>query len=265
MMKDLFHAKVIENKHLIGDLYDLYIHCPEEANRARTGQFVSLFTGSPSMVLPRPLSLCDIDKEAGILRIVYRAGGDGTRQISQFKAGETINGIGPVGNSFRVVPNVKKFAIVGGGIGTPPLLELSKKIRAEVPDAEIYVYLGFRGKDQVILEEDYKKHTDKVIVTTDDGSYGHHGNIISAMPTEEGFFDALYSCGPTIMLKFVSKYAEEKQIPNSFVSLEEHMACSIGACLACVTKVKANNEQGWDYQRVCCTGPVFKSKEVIFG
>ena len=264
MKKDMFHAKVIDNKHLNGDLYDLYIHCPAETERAKTGQFVSLFTGDASMVLPRPLSLCDINKTDGVLRIVYRAGGDGTKAIAKLKKDDTISGIGPVGNAFRIVPTAKKVALVGGGIGTPPLLELAKKIREEVAGAEIYVYLGFRGKDQVILEEDYKQYTDHVVVTTDDGSYGHHGNIISAMPTEAGFFDALYSCGPTIMLKFVSQYATDKQVKDSFVSLEEHMACSIGACLACVTKIKTDTEQGWEYRRVCCSGPVFKSQEVIF-
>ncbi|MCL1936155.1 MAG: dihydroorotate dehydrogenase electron transfer subunit [Defluviitaleaceae bacterium] len=260
-MKDVFEAEIISNDQIALDIYDLYIKSPEEVSKAKAGQFVSLFTDNPAMVLPRPLSLCDIDKESGIFRIVYRAGGSGTRQISKYEKGQIIKGIGPVGNSFRILPNTKKFAVVGGGIGTPPLLELCKKIKNEVPDSEIFVYLGFRSVSQVILEEDFKKYSDNVYITTDDGSYGHHGNVISVMKTEP-YYDVIYSCGPTIMLKFVAKYADSNDT-KCFVSLEEHMACSIGACLACVTKVHTKDGE-WAYRRVCCTGPVFNAKEMVW-
>ena len=262
-MKDIFEAEIIDNKHLVGDLYDMYISAPEETSRAKAGQFISFFTNNPAVIMPRPLSLCDIDQEKGVLRIVYRAGGAGTKEIASYKKGDKIKGLGPVGGSFRLDPILKKIAVVGGGIGTPPLLELCKKIKNEIPDADISVYLGFRGVDQVILEEDFKKYTSKVVVTTDDGSYGNQGNVIASMPTEKEF-DVIYSCGPTIMLKFVAKYADQLDI-KCLVSLEERMACSIGACLACVTKVhdeKADN--GWSYKRACCTGPIFNAKELVW-
>ena len=261
-MKDIFSAEVLENKQIADHIFELLLHCPNEAGRARVGQFISIFTGNPAMILPRPLSLCEINKEEGTFRIIYRAEGDGTKFISKYKKGELLNCLGPVGQAFRVDPNKKNVAIVGGGIGVPPLLELAKQIRKASPDAKISVYLGFRSKQNVFLEDDFKKFADLVVITTDDGSYGEKNNAVAVMP-KGNEFDHTYGCGPGIMLKFLSKYSEERNIPCT-VSMEEHMACSIGACLACVVKIK-QGEDGWAYRRVCCSGPVFAdAKELIW-
>jgi len=261
-MKEIFSAEILENELIADHVYNLLLRCPNEAAKARVGQFVSIFTGSPAMILPRPLSLCEINKEEGTLRIIYRAEGDGTKFISKYKVGESLNCLGPVGQSFKVDVNKKNVAIVGGGLGVPPLLELAKQIRKASPDAKISVYLGFRSKQHVILEQDFKKFADLVVVTTDDGSYGEKSNVIAVMPKGKEF-DHTYACGPGIMLKFLAKYSEERDIPCT-VSMEENMACSIGACLACVIKIKQGAD-GWVYRRVCCSGPVFAdAKELIW-
>ncbi|MCL2841048.1 MAG: dihydroorotate dehydrogenase electron transfer subunit [Defluviitaleaceae bacterium] len=259
-MKELFQAEVVANQLIGGEVYDLYLRAPKEVEKARAGQFLSVFTGNPSMILPRPLSICELDKIGGVFRIVYRAGGDGTKEIAKAVAGDYLGVLGPLGTAFKVNKAHKNFAIVGGGIGVPPLLELSKRIRHEVPGSKISVFLGFRSKYQVILEADFKKYVDHIHITTDDGTYGTKGNNIAVLPPQGGF-DIAYGCGPLIMLKFLAKYAEDKDIP-CVVSTEEHMACSVGACMACVIKVKKGND--WAYVRVCCTGPVFDAKELIW-
>ena len=255
-MKDIFEATILYNKNLSSDLYDMLVYAPEEASRAKAGQFISFFTNNPAVIMPRPLSLCGINQEEGTLRIVYKASGAGTKEISTYKKGDKIKGIGPVGSSFRLDPSQKNVAIVGSGIGTPPLLELCKKIKKETPDSKISVYLGFRSVDQIILENDFKYYSENVIISTDDKS----GNIISSLPKEKEF-DIIYSCGPSSMLKSVARYADDLDI-KCFVSLEERMACSIGACLVCVTKV--HTEEGWTYKRSCCTGPIFNAKELVW-
>ena len=261
-MKELTYGEVVENKLVADEIYELYIHSPKEVVRARPGQFLSIFTGNPSMILPRPLSICEIDKEEGTFRIIYRAGGEGTKEIATYSKGDKLGVLGPLGISFRVDQKNKNYAIVGGGIGVPPLLELSKKIREEVPDSKIYVYLGFRGQPQVILEEDFKKYVDEVTICTDDGTYGFHGNVIAAMKNLNKQLDIAYACGPHIMLKFLAKYCEEIDIQCT-VSVEEHMACCVGACLACVIKQKTNDGD-WAYRRVCMNGPVFNAKELVW-
>jgi len=256
-MSEMFYADIIQNKPIAEDTFDLRIQAPAQAMTTAPGQFLSVFTGNPAMLLPRPLSICEIDADNNTFRIIYRIAGDGTKEIANTRAGGKLRVLGPLGNGFYIDTKYNNYAIVGGGIGAPPLLELAKRIRKEIPNSKIAVYLGFRSKSQLILEDDFKKYADEVMICTDNGTYGIKGNAIAAMPPNADF-DMVYGCGPKVMLKFLAQYAEQRNMP-CFVSMEEHMACSIGACLACVVKVHPR-----DLRRVCCDGPVFNAKEVVW-
>jgi dihydroorotate dehydrogenase electron transfer subunit len=214
------------------------------------------------MILPRPLSICEVDSnERGIFRIVYQTIGAGTHEIAAFKVGDKVRVLGPLGSFYPIDHAHKNFALVGGGMGVPPLLELAKTIRREVPGAFINVYLGFRSLSQVILKDDFAKFADEVFTCTDDGSAGFKGNVISCL-SEHNLADAIYGCGPKLMLKSLAGFAADNRAA-CFVSLEERMACMVGACLACVTKVHADTGDVV-YKKVCSDGPVFNASEVVW-
>jgi len=259
-MREMFYAEVLENKLLIGEVYDMVLHAPREVAKGTAGQFLSIYTGNPTLLLPRPLSICEADSVRGAFRIIYRAVGEGTREIATFKQGDQVRVLGPLGTFYRIEPTHKKFAIVGGGMGAPPMLELAKKIRRENPTSHITVYLGFRSRFQIILHQDFVRYANEVIIATDDGTEGVQGTVIDAFPQNPDY-DTIFACGPHPLLKAVAGYAEKHDLP-CFVSVEEHMACSVGACLACVKKLKT--QDGWTYKKVCITGPVFNAKELVW-
>ncbi|MGL4791292.1 MAG: dihydroorotate dehydrogenase electron transfer subunit, partial [Anaerotignaceae bacterium] len=143
--------------------------------------------------------------------------------------------------------------LVGGGIGVPPLLELAKQLKGNIT-----VFIGARTAP-ILIEEFEKIAT--VHVATDDGSVGFKGNIVALMDKINPDVDFIYSCGPNVMLKYLSKWALEKGIDPQ-VSMEERMACGIGACVGCAIKVKSGND--WEHKKVCKDGPVFLGSEVIW-
>ena len=260
----IYYAKVLKNDLITDDVYDLHLHAPEQVQKAKVGQFLSIYTGSEAMLLPRPLSICEIDTKNGVFRVVYKAIGAGTQNIASFKPGDQARLLGAHGSSYKITDGHKKFAIVGGGLGVPPMLALAQKIRAEVPEAKISVFLGFRSKEQVILDKDFETVADEVHVATDDGSFGTKGNAIELLRAHGGSnADTLFGCGPHIMLKFLFKFADEFNLP-CHVSIEERMACTVGACLACVCKIVWDSPEGFAYRRVCSTGPVFNAKELVW-
>ena len=258
-MKDFFCARVLENNKLAESIFDLRLSCPKVTAEAEAGQFLSIYTGSPAMLLPRALSICEINKGEGSLRIVYRIAGEGTKAISAFKSGDNVKIIAPLGNAFKVDAG-KKITIVGGGIGSPPLLELAKKVRRNVPDSSISVFLGFRSVNEVILKQDFAECADYLSIATNDGSCGTKGTVMDLLESS-ATPEIVYACGPHIMLKNVAAWAEKGDIP-CYVSMEERMACTVGACLACVVKVRQNGEI--IQKTVCANGPVFDSKELVW-
>jgi len=259
-MKEIINAKIIENNQIAPEIFDLRISSPNQAAQAIAGQFLGIYTGNDAMLLPRPLSICEIDATNDILRVIYRAFGGGTKEIAKATTGEQLRILGPLGNGYTIDAKHRNFAIVGGGLGVPPLLELAASIRKAVPNAKISIYLGFRDKSQVILEDDFRKYTDDIIICTDDGSYGVQGNVIMAIP-QSSQFDTIYGCGPQPMLKALAQYAKQANLP-CFISVEEHMACCVGTCLACAVKVQQGNEQV--NKRACYDGPVFNASEVVW-
>ena len=250
---------VVSQKQIGTGIYDLTIQTKEIAAAAKAGQFVSVYSNDASKLLPRPISLCGIDRKAGTLRLVYRVTGEhtGTEEFSRLKAGDTIPVIGPLGNGFPVEKAEGKRAfLMGGGIGVPPILELAKQMQCEKKQ----IVVGYRNA-QTFLKEEFEA-AGELYISTEDGSVGTKGNVMDAIREQKLEADIIYACGPTPMLRAIKQYAEENGI-ECYISLEERMACGIGACLACVCKSKEKDaHSNVNNKRICKDGPVFLSTEV---
>ena len=248
---------LINKMSIAKEVYSFTILCPEVSKVAKAGQFVHILP--KGYTLRRPISICDIDSVKGTLRIVFEVRGEGTKELSEYQTGELIDMLAPLGNGFTIDCSADNVVLIGGGIGTPPMLPLAKQYGQKAT-----VITGFRSANAVILQEDFKSTGANTIVCTDDGSTGVHGVVTT--PLQEVLsskkVDLICACGPTPMLKAIVKLAEEYNIPCQ-ISLEERMGCGIGACLVCACKTKRENGQE-HYAHVCKDGPVFNAKEVIW-
>ena len=248
-------AKVVSQQALTDDIFSMWIQADEIAGAAVPGQFISVYTKDAGKLLPRPISLCQVDKEKGQLRIVYRVVGAGTSQFSGYQAGDDIEIMGPLGNGFPLERAAgKKVFLIGGGIGIPPMLELARQL-----DCEKQAVLGYR--DVLFLNDEFENFSD-VYVATEDGSAGTKGNVLDAIRENGLKADVIFACGPTPMLRALKAYAEENGI-ECWLSLEEKMACGIGACLACVCQSKEVDEHSHVHnKRICKDGPVFLAEDI---
>ncbi|MGN0405945.1 MAG: dihydroorotate dehydrogenase electron transfer subunit [Bariatricus sp.] len=249
---------VISSQEQIADgIFSMWLQT-EAAKTACPGQFISMYTNDGSKLLPRPISICEIDREKGELRVVYRVTGEdtGTKQFSEMKAGDTVPVIGPLGNGFPLDKGKgKKAFLMGGGIGVPPILELAKQL-----DAERQIVVGYRD-EHTFLREEFEQNG-SVYISTEDGSVGTKGNVMDAIRENGLTAEIIYACGPTPMLRAIKAFAEENGI-ECYISLEERMACGIGACLGCVCKSKEkDHHSNVNNKRICKDGPVFLSTEV---
>ena len=251
------NAVVISQEMLADGIFSMWLRT-EAAQTAVPGQFNSMYTNDGTKLLPRPISICEIDKAERALRVVYRVTGEntGTKQFSEAKAGDTIPVIGPLGNGFPLdKAEGKKAFLMGGGIGVPPILELAKQLNCEKQ-----IVMGYRDAN-TFLSKQFEENG-KVYISTEDGSVGTKGNVMDAIRENGLTADIIYACGPTPMLRAIKNYAEEKGI-ECYISLEERMACGIGACLACVCKSKEKDHHSNVHnKRICKDGPVFLSTEV---
>ena len=247
-------ARVISQKQIGTGIYDLTLQTEEIAPAAKAGQFVSLYCKDGSRLLPRPISLCGIDRQNRTLRLVYRVAGKGTEEFSRLEEKDEVKILGPLGNGFELLE--KKAFLIGGVIGIPPMLQLAKELNCEKT-----AVLGYR--DELFLLEDFKAVCDTYIAT-EDGSAGTKGNVLDAIRENALSADVIYACGPTPMLRALRDYANEHNM-ECYISMEERMACGIGACLACVCKSKEKDgHTNVHNKRICKEGPVFNAKEVEF-
>lgn len=258
MSKKTKEICVIVSQECIGkDIYSMWLQTEQIAKEAVPGQFVSLYSRDGSKLLPRPISLCEIDREKGQIRLVYRVTGKdtGTEEFSRYHAKVGIETMGPLGNGFPLeAVKGKKVFLIGGGIGIPPMLQTAKEL-----DAEKIMVLGYR--DELFLNEEFKAYGE-VYMATEDGSAGTKGNVLDAICENGLQADAIFACGPTPMLRALKAYALEQNIP-CWISMEERMACGVGACLACVCKTKEKDAHSNVHnKRICKDGPVFLSTEV---
>jgi dihydroorotate dehydrogenase electron transfer subunit len=253
-MSDKFNEKVIiiKQEQLAIGVYSMWIKTDKIAKAAVAGQFISIYCNDGSRMLPRPISICEVNKEEGSLRVVYRTLGKGTEEFAKYKSGDSIHIMGPLGNGFPLIN--KKALLIGGGIGIPPMLELSKEL-----DCEKQIVVGYR--DELFLQDDLNQYG-QIYVATEDGSHGTKGNVLDAIRENGLDADVIYACGPTPMLRAIKEYAANNNI-EAWLSLEEKMACGIGACLACVCKTKElDSHTNVMNTRVCKEGPVFLAQEV---
>ena len=235
-------AVIISQEEIAPAIYSLWIKTDKIAQYAKAGQFISIYCEDGSRLLPRPISICEIDKEDCALHLVYRIAGAGTEEFSQKQTGDHLSVMGPLGNGFPL--KSKKAFLIGGGIGIPPMLELAKQLNCEKQ-----IILGYRNSDMFLLDE-FKKQGE-VYIATEDGSVGSKGNVLDAIRENELDAEVIYACGPTPMLRALKQYASENHM-ECWISMEEKMACGIGACLACVCKSKeVDGHTNVHNKRVC--------------
>lgn len=246
-------AAVISQEEIAPGIFSMWLKTDKIADHAKAGQFISLYCSDGSRMLPRPISICEIDRADRSVHLVYRVAGRGTEEFSHLQTGMHLDVLGPLGNGFPL--KRKKAFLIGGGIGIPPILELAKQL-----DCEKQIVLGYRNSDMFLLDDFKKQGT--VYVATEDGSYGAKGNVLDAIRENGLDAEIIYACGPTPMLRALKNYAAENGI-ECWISMEEKMACGIGACLACVCRSKeVDAHTNVHNKRICKEGPVFAAGEV---
>ncbi len=246
---------IIKKLNIAKNCYDFTVKCPDIAEIAQAGQFAHI--KAEGFTLRRPISICEVDKASGTIRLVFEVRGDGTAKIAELNTNAMIDIIAPLGNGFTLLDKSKKAIVVGGGIGVPPMVQVAKHYGENST-----AIIGFRSANAVILKDDFDKIGSNVMLCTDDGTMGTKGYVSTALEErlQGGSADIIYACGPHMMLKAVIELADKFNVPCE-VSLEERMACGVGACLGCACKTIKNGKEY--FAHVCKDGPVFSSKEVV--
>ena len=193
MKYDVQKFQLISNDEIAEGIFDMRVKNEELAPLAKCGQFAHVYV--PSKTLRRPISVCD--SENGVLRLVYQVKGEGTRLMSEMKSGTDVDILAPLGNGFKIEKG-KRYCLIGGGIGVPPMLYTAKQTENPL------VITGFRNKSLVILQDDFKKAGAELVLATDDGSAGVHGFVTDILKERINEFDEVCACGPTPMLKAVA-------------------------------------------------------------
>lgn len=262
-MKQKQTAVVASQRELAPQIYDMWIESGL-AGYAVPGQFICVYPKDKSTLLPRPISICEVRGDGKALRIVYRTAGQGTAEFSRYAKGDTVDILGVLGNGFPVEAAAgKKVFLMGGGIGIPPMLQLAKSLQGITDRENIRIIAGYRDAG-TFLREDLEKYG-QVYIATEDGSVGTKGNVMNAIEANGLEADLIFACGPMPMLRAVKQYAEKNHI-SAYISLEEHMACGVGACLGCVVRTRETDHHSHvNNARICTDGPVFEAKEVEIG
>lgn len=241
--------RVVKQTSIARNIYEIVLEGGITKNMTKPGQFVHMRVGNSSeFMLRRPISICSVDQQAQTLTCLYRAEGKGTTHLSQLKSGDTVDILAPLGNGFPVEAAQETALLIGGGIGVPPLYELSKQLNAR--GIKTIHVLGFQSAEDIFYIKQFEA-LGTTHVATVDGTYGTKGfvtDVVNAIPVD---YDTFYTCGPIVMIKAI-----QETLPNTpgYVSLEERMGCGIGACYACVCET--DNEDG--YVKICTDGPVFE-------
>ncbi|WP_326911336.1 dihydroorotate dehydrogenase electron transfer subunit [Sedimentibacter sp. MB31-C6] len=233
---------IIENKCISDNIYKLSV---EYQGKIIPGQFFMLKTLDNSFLLPRPISVNDVNEKS--INFLYRIEGIGTTKISTLKKNDKLQLFGPLGNGFEEDKLNGQIAVIGGGIGIAPLLYLTKILGKKAD-----VYLGY--KEKVYIDDEFKKYANSTTIVTEDGSIGEKGFVTDYVDFCK--YDTVVTCGPEIMMnKIVDKCKENKV--KCYVSLERRMACGMGVCLGCTVETIYGNK------KACKDGPVFSSEEII--
>lgn len=250
-------AEIIQNVEIAPDIYKMELQAPEITQKANPGQFLHIrCSDTVSPLLRRPISIAHVDEKTGKMGIIYRVVGEGTQLLCQKSPGNRVDIIGPLGRGFPLPNKDKTPVIIGGGIGVAPLFYLAKKIPGPVT-----ALLGFTTKQEAFGIEFLNSLGIEVIIATDDGTLGYKGfptelleECLKQYQDKSSFI--FYACGPKLMLSEVKAIAAREKIP-AYLSLEERMACGVGACIGCSVK---SSQEG--YKKVCKDGPVFEAGEI---
>lgn len=250
-MKEIHDFKILERRQHGDKYFSLVLEHGGRMQPVAPGQFVEvLVEGSREVMLRRPISVHNVDQEAGTMTLLIQIVGNGTRWLAELQPGDKVNMVYPLGHGFSSEFGIRnselKALLVGGGAGIAPLLHLSKVLKAK--DVSCTILLGGRTAELIPVRDEFEPYG-RLCIATDDGSLGHKGLVISH-PAFSERYDMIYTCGPTLMMKAVARSAAERGI-RCEVSLENMMACGVGACLCCVT----DTDQG--HRCVCKDGPVF--------
>ncbi|WP_205092473.1 dihydroorotate dehydrogenase electron transfer subunit [Thalassobacillus pellis] len=246
---------ILHHEKVATDTYQMVLNGDIPGSGIRPGQFVHILVDD-NFFLRRPISIADVDEQAGTLTILYKVLGKGTKSLTAKQQGDKLDVLGPGGNGFPMEElKTKRALLIGGGIGVPPLHYLGRQLVEQ--GIEVISVLGFQSKEYIFFEKQFNE-LGEVYVATNDGSYGHHGFVTDILPGLEGRFDTYFSCGPAVMLKAVSK---ELTGYDGYLSIEERMGCGVGACFACVVPTPESDAKG--YRKICRDGPVFKPEEVV--
>lgn len=277
-------AEIISQQAFEADQFILRVHAPKCAASAKAGQFAHIQC-HPLRRMRRPLSIMRVSPSEGWVEFLYKAVGEGTRLLSQRLIGESVNVMGPIGRPFELKTTHSKALLLGGGVGIPPMVSLSEEIKNQHPAIEPLVLMGsevpfpFARTASALMVKGIEEHISdglplleswgipSRLASLQDYSGVYQGYItdlardwLNALTQAERDQVAIYSCGPTPMLKAVAELAKEFNLPCQ-VSLEEYMACAVGGCAGCVVKV--STEAGDVMKRVCVDGPVFESDSVF--
>ena len=264
--------KVAGQQMVAPGCYRLTLSSVELSRLARPGQFLHVRVLPLSdPLLRRPFSVHAVERQAGRVSLFYRVVGRGTALLARKKEGDCLDVVGPLGRGFSFPAGKQPVAVVAGGIGVAPLFFLLQELAGEKNrDRVLYILLGARTAEELLLIDEIKELTGSVagefnvLAATGDGSYGHRGPVTELLERllTGRMVDMVYACGPQDMLRSVSMLLEKHGVEGE-LSIEERMACGIGACFSCVCKTKSSDGEGFRYSRVCVEGPVFKAGEVI--
>ena len=253
-MPDVFMCEVVSCERLTGKLYAIDAVCGGLAEEEiRAGQFFNIKCGNENL-LRRPISVCMAS--GGELKFIFEVKGAGTKWLSERTPGQKLDIHGPLGNGYCLPDG--DIIVVGGGAGSPPMLFAARSAKAAVT-----AVLGFSGADAVILKNEFESVCGKVYITTDDGSFGIHGTVAVPLKKllESGGHEAVIACGSPAMLTAVASLCAQFGVPCQ-VSLEERMACGVGACVVCACATISEGVRS--ISRVCKDGPVFDASAVAW-
>ncbi|WP_297435665.1 dihydroorotate dehydrogenase electron transfer subunit [uncultured Clostridium sp.] len=247
MAMEFVNTIVTENKEISNGIFSMKV---KHKSGVKAGQFYML--KGELAFLGRPISVCEVEDD--IIRFVYAVVGIGTKELEKMKVGSELKLIGPLGNGFDTQKEYGRVAIVGGGIGVAPMLELAKQLKLNgIEKADFYG--GFR--EDVYLTDEISNYVNETFIATNSGKHGEKGFVTDPLLRNIKQYDTVLCCGPEVMMKRVVEICKENSV-NVYISMEKHMACGVGACLVCTCKTKSGNK------RVCKDGPVFNGLDVEF-
>ena len=264
MKKHNLKTTILSNRQVAEDHYLLYCDCPEVAISAQPGQFIHvLFDQGSGLLLRRPFTIYSV--EGTQISMLYQVVGEGTSILSRMCAGDSLQVLGPLGNSFTIDESLDLAVVLGGGAGIASLMLLisalqKRKIRTDV-------LVGAMNQARLLSIADLQKIGIQPQIATDNGSTGHHGFVTELLlttlaPQQKAQLPTVFTCGPYGMLKAVTEICQQFNMPCQ-VAMENRMGCALGVCLGCVCKVRLSNA-GFEFQRVCSEGPVFNAEDIIW-